>query len=83
MMVSVPRWIVGEAGAVEFEYKAASQKGGFMVAVENLGTGGVYSGRKQNVICRNRYSSQAPFPKVIFVSRSGVKQNRYFDQKIP
>ena len=54
-----------------------------MVAVENLGMGGVYSGRKQNVICRNRYSSQAPFPKVIFVSRSGVKQNRYFDQKIP
>lgn len=54
-----------------------------MTVIENRGTGGVYSGRKQNVICRIRYSSQTPFPKVIFVSESGIKQNTYFDQKIP
>ena len=54
-----------------------------MVAVENLGTGGVYSGMEQNQNHRNRYSPHSQFPKVIFVSESGIKQNTYFNQKIP
>ena len=54
-----------------------------MAAVVNRSMGDVHSGMKQNPFYRYRYSWDSQFPKELLVFKSGLKQNTYFDQKIP